>query len=393
MTDKGTDLRVCHLITDLDVGGAELMLARLVERLERGPVNNVVIALGSEGQVAEQIERAGIQVFALGMRSGASTLSAFWRVVRLIRQFRPHVLQTWLYHADLAGIVAGTIARVPDIVWNIRCAELDPRDHPRSLPALLRTLAVASRRPSAIICNSTAGRRAHEALGYHPRRWCIIPNGFDTEAFQPRDAARVELRRELVVPDAIKIVGLLARFHPMKDHATFLSAAKIVSAVKPSVHFAVAGRGVPAAPAISQLMDDLDLHGRVHLLPERSDAPRFLAALDVAVSSSYGEALPNVVGEAMACGTPCVVTDVGDSGQLVGDAGVMVPPRDPAKLAAGILRILDLDSTAHAALGRAARERIVSTFSLDAAAAKYESLYFDLARRQMKPLDQTVCAG
>jgi glycosyltransferase involved in cell wall biosynthesis len=393
VTGKGTHLRVCHLITDLDVGGAEVMLARLVERLERGPVHNMVIALRSEGQVAARIERAGVAVYAVGIGAGMSTVPALSRLVRLIRQFRPDVLQTWLYHADLAGLVAGTLARVPNIVWNIRCAELDPRDHPRSLPALLRVLSFASGRPSAIICNSMAGRRAHEALGYHPRQWCIIPNGFDTDAFHPCATARAELRRELAVPDTIELVGLLARVHPMKDHATFLNAAKIVGAAKASVHFVVAGRDVPAAPQINSLIDVLDLRRRVHLLPERSDAPRFLAALDVAVSSSYSEALPNVVGEAMACGIPCAVTDVGDSAQLVGDAGVMVPPRDPPALAAGILRILDLGSTAYAALGRAARERIVSTFSLDAAAAKYERLYLDLAGGPMKKPEPSLCAG
>jgi glycosyltransferase involved in cell wall biosynthesis len=330
-------------------------------------------------------------VFELGMRSETSALSAVWRLVRLIRQFRPDVLQTWLYHADLAGLVAGTLARVPNIVWNIRCAELDPRDHPRSLPALLRVLAAASHRPSAIVCNSTAGRRAHEALGYHPRLWCVIPNGFDTEAFRPSLTARVELRRELAVPDTITLVGLLARFHPMKDHATFLRCAKIVTAAKPDVHFVAAGAGVDAAPALNNLVDALGLRGRVHLLQARRDAPRFLAALDVAVSSSYGEAFPNVVGEAMACGTPCVVTDVGDSAQIVGDAGIVVPPRDPVAIATGVLRILDMGEAARDQLGRAARERIVSEFSLGRAAARYEKLYLELAGQPMKS-SASVCA-
>jgi glycosyltransferase involved in cell wall biosynthesis len=386
-------MTVVHIITDLDVGGAELMLARLIESLDRGQVNNVVITLGSAGQVAGRIQRAGVPVVALGIGSAADAPSALWRLVRLIRQFQPDVLQTWLYHADLVGTVAGTIARVPNIVWNIRCAELDPRDHPRSLPALLRVLAFASRCPSTIICNSAAGQRAHEALGYRPRRWCIIPNGFDTRAFQPSVAARAQLRRELAVPGNTRLVGLLARFHPMKDHTTFLNAAKIVTAARPDVHFVAAGRGVETARSIDNLVDELDLRGRIHLLPERSDAPRFFAALDVAVSSSYGEAFPNVVGEAMACGTPCVVTDVGDSSYIVGDAGMMVPPRDPVALAAGILRILDLDSAAYAALGWAARERIVSVFSLEGAAARYEQLYVELGRRQLKTADPSVCAG
>ena len=369
------------------------MLARLIARLDPCRIENAVISLTATGTVGHEIQQTGVPVFALELRPGQVGTVALWRLIALLRRLRPDVVQTWLYHADLAGIMAGALARRPKIVWNIRCADLDPADHPRFLPLLLRTLALVSRYPAAIICNSTAGRHAHGQLGYTPRRWEIIPNGFDTGLFRPCPDARIDLRRELGLDPAALVVGLLARFHPMKDHATFLRAATIIAASGADVHFVAAGRGVAGNPVLDALDADLLLGNRVHLLPERHDAPRFLAALDVAVSSSSGEAFPNVVGEAMACGTPCVVTDVGDSAQLVGDAGVMVPPRDPALLAAGILGILDLDGTAHAALGRAARERIVSTFSLDAAAAKYERLYFDLAGRQMKKPEQSVCAG
>jgi glycosyltransferase involved in cell wall biosynthesis len=302
-----------------------------------------------------------------------------WHLVRLLRRLRPDIVQTWLYHADLAGLVAATIARVPHVVWNLRCAELDPRDHPRSLPALLRTLALVSRWPDAVICNAEAGRRAHERLGYTPRRWEIIPNGYDTNAFRPSPGARSSLKHQLGIGDDAMLVGLLARFHPMKDHGTFINAARLVTAAQPNVHFVAAGRGVESAPPINRLLDDLKLRDRVHLLPEQADASRFLAALDVAVSSSYGEAFPNVVAEAMACGVPCVVTDVGDSAGIVGSAGVVVPPRDPAALAAGIMRILDLTPAAREALGSSARERIVSEFSIGRALARYDHLYADLA--------------
>jgi len=370
-------VRVAHIITDLDVGGAEMMLTRLVEQTAAGE-SAVVIALGALGPLAERIERAGVPVFALGMRAGTSTASALWRLVQLLRRFRPDVVQTWLYHADLAGLAAARVARVPHVVWNIRCAELDPRDHPRSLPTLLRALAFASGWPDAVICNSEAGRRAHERIGYAPRRWEIIPNGFDTNRFRPCRDAAAPLKRNLGVGHETRLVGLLARFHAMKDHRTFIHAARIVSAARPDVHFVAAGRGVEAAPAINRLLDELELRTHVHLLPEQADARNFLAAVDVAVCSSYGEAFPNVVGESMACGTPCVVTDVGDSRRIVGEAGVMVPPRDPAALAAGIIRILDLTPAARERLSTAARQRIVSEFSIERVSATYDRLYAEL---------------
>lgn len=384
MTAVQGRVRVVHLITDLYIGGAEVMLARLLEQRDTATVENAVVTLGSRGPVADRIERCGIAVSSLGLRPGHVSPLALWRLVALLRRIRPDVLQTWLYHADLAGIIAGRLAGVPQIVWNIRCAELDPRDHSRSLPMLLRALSFASRWPSAIVCNSNAGRLAHERLGYSPRRWLVIPNGFDSDAFRPCPAARVELRRELGVAAKSPLVGLLARLHPMKDHDTFLRAAKIVTRTRGDVQFVAAGRGVSASKALAGQLSDLALGERVHLVPERSDPASFLAALDVAVSSSYGEAFPNVVGEAMACGTPCVVTDVGDSAAIVGDTGRIVPPRDPERLAAGIIQLLELDPAARASLSERARQRIIAEFSLDRAVRQYQELYTELASNDLR---------
>jgi glycosyltransferase involved in cell wall biosynthesis len=343
--------------------------------------------------VGESIRKAGVPVYPLDIRRGGVSPRAFWRLVRLLRELQPDIVQTWLYHADLAGLAAGAIARVPHIVWNIRCAELDPKDHPRSLSMMLRVLAFASRWPSAIVCNSNAGRRAHEALGYAAGRWFIAPNGFDTRVFQPDPMARVELRRRLSVPDDTRVVGLLARLHPMKDHATFLRAADIVTSARPDVRFVAAGRGVPESGALVALASALNIKDRVHLWPEELNAARLLAGFDIAVSSSYSEAFPNVVGEAMACGVPAVVTDVGDSAALVGHTGRVVPPRDPDALARAILDVLDLDRAAYDRLAGAARDRISGEFSMARVAARYESLYTELAAGASVAADQPACVG
>jgi glycosyltransferase involved in cell wall biosynthesis len=218
----------------------------------------------------------------------------------------------------------------------------------------------------------------HERLGYTPATWSVIPNGFDVETFRPRDAARPEIRRELGVESSAPLVGLLARFHPMKDHPTFLQAAAKVASTCPDVRFVAAGRGVDSSPALADLVARLGLRDRVFLLPERRDAPRFLASLDVAVSASYSEAFPNVVGEAMASGVPCVVTDVGDARLLVGETGSVVPPRDPLALADELKRLLNLDLASRQSLGLRSRRRIVDEFSLPRAAEKYQQLYEDL---------------
>jgi glycosyltransferase involved in cell wall biosynthesis len=385
-------MRVLHVITDLDVGGAEAMLARLLGAIDRRRVETAVISLDDKGPMAERIERSGISVSALGATRAAAMPFALWRLVRMIRQYQPDVIQTWLYHADFAGTLAAMLTGTP-VVWNIRCAELDRRDHPRSLAPLLKALARLSKRATAIVCNSRAGRAAHERLGYTPPRWELIPNGFDVDACKPRPEARNELRRTLALPAEATIVGLLARLHPMKDHETFLRAAAMASARQADVHFVAAGRGVPENVALRGMVRGLGLEKRVHFLSERLDPTRFLDACDVVVSSSYGEAFPNVIGEAMACGVPCVATDVGDTADIVGDAGILVRPRDPEALAAGVLQILALDSESRARLSAAARRRIEARFSLSTIAAQYEQFYLELAGRSADVGGRSICAG
>jgi glycosyltransferase involved in cell wall biosynthesis len=383
-------VRILHLITDLDVGGAEMMLARLLGAMDRRRVENAVISLGDKGQIGARIERLGIDVSALDLKSGSATPLALWRLVQLIRRHRPDMIQTWLYHADFAGALASLVTRIP-VVWNLRCAELDRRDHPRSLPLLLKALAFLSKHPAAVVCNSSSGRASHGALGYAPRRWELIPNGFDVDAFRPQPAARGELRRELALDREAPVVGLLARFHPMKDHDTFLRAAAVVSSGRADVHFVAAGRGVAGNRTLEEAIRDLGIAARVHLLPERADAARFLAACDIVVSSSYGEAFPNVVGEAMACGVPCVATNVGDTAEIIGEAGILVPPRDPGALAAGVLHVLELDAESRARLSHAARLRIETRFALSAVAAQYERFYMELAGQVPEAADRSIC--
>jgi glycosyltransferase involved in cell wall biosynthesis len=372
-------IRVVHLITDLDIGGAEMMLARLVRSIDTSAVENIVVSLTEGGMLIDDISNSGVRVIPLGLQPGRLNIVGLYRTVRLIRRLEPDILQTWLYHADFAGLVAGNLAGVPTLVWNIRCATLDPRDHPVLLRVLRRLLALMSGRPAVVVSNSEAGVRAHQQLGYHPRRWVVIPNGFDTDLFKPDVAARREFRRELGIDESAPLVGLLARLHPMKDHATFLEAAAKVAASRPLAQFVIAGRGVRESTEVRDLITRLGIEGRIHLLPDRRDPPKILAALDVAVSSSYSESFPNVVGEAMSCGTPPVVTATGDSAVLVGDVGRVVPPRQPTALAAAILALLDLSATERIALGRAARERIVREYSLPKAASRYQQLYEELS--------------
>lgn len=373
-------IRVVHLITDLSTGGAQTMLLRLLERTDRTRISPVVICLTGDGQTAARIRDLGIDVHHIGMNTGLPGPGAVWRLWRLLRRLRPQVLQTWLYHSDLLGLILGRLAGVPAIAWNIRCAQTDARYHSGRNGLVVKLLARWSARPEAVVANSEAGRELHEAMGYRPRRWCVLPNGFDTDVFRPRADAHADLCAELGLPEDSLLVGLVARYDPLKDHETFLRAAAQTAAAVPEAQFVLVGAGVDDRnPALAELIGQLQLGRRVHLLGERHDIPALNAGLDVACCSSSGEGFPNMVGEAMACGVPLVVTDVGDSAILLGDGGTVVPPGDPAAFADALTALLERPADERAALGRLARSRIEEHYAIDAIAARYMELYADLA--------------
>ena len=213
----------------------------------------------------------------------------------------------------------------------------------------------------------------------------IIPNGFDCQILRPDEAARKAVRSELGVTDDTVLVGLVARYHPMKDHIGFLKAAGMVVRSHPEVRFVLAGTGVSSKqPELSEAVKQNELQDHVILLGERSDIPRLNNAFDIACSASaWGEGFSNSIGEAMACGAPCAVTDVGDSAYIVADTGLVSPPRDPQALANAIARLIAMGRSGRQQLGAQARKRVETEFSLPSIVQRYEDLY--LTQDEMKP--------
>ena len=371
-------LTIAHLITTLERGGAEAMLTKLVCAQASQGVHSVVISLTGPGDYGPELERAGIPVWSLGMRRGIPDPMALVRLGGILRRVQPQLLQTWLYHTDLLGLFAARLTRVPQLCWNIRCSDMDMRHYSRMSRWLIRLLARLSGCPDAVLVNSESGRRFHQELGYRPKCWRVIPNGFDTGLYRPDPDARQEVRQSLGLLNDAPVVGLIARFDPMKDHSTFLAAAVQVAERHPRTQFVLAGRDVvPDNPAFA--VANGTLGGRLHLLGPRSDIPRVMAALDLCcLSSAFGEGFPNVVGEAMACGIPCVATDVGDAGWIIGDTGRVVAPGDATALADALSAMVELGAEKRRVLGAAARRRIEEEFSISVIARLYHNVYVDL---------------
>jgi glycosyltransferase involved in cell wall biosynthesis len=374
-------IKVVHIITGLDADGAETVLYRVTSRMDRARFRNEVISLTERGPMAERLEASGVPVRALEMRRGSVNPLEVLRLARWIKQSQPSVVQTWMYHADLMGGVAARLARKP-VVWGIHHSNLEPRQNKRLTIWTARACAtLSSRVPRRIVCCSEATRLAHTQFGYVDAKMEVIPNGFDLQEFYPDSQARNAMRRELGLAEETPLIGMAARFHIQKGHRDFIEAAKTLHTLVPQAHFVLCGNGVDGDNAeltgwIKQ--GGSELAGSFHLLGRRRDMRRFFSAIDIATSSSLSEAFPVAVGEAMACGTPCVVTNVGDSALIVGDTGKVVPAEDPQALAAAWQSLLAGGAGARKLMGHAARERIEARFDLDTIVGRYQELYREL---------------
>lgn len=360
-----------------------MMLLKLVSRMDREKFTSRVVSLLNSGPVAQRIHDLGIEISSLGLSRGMPTPGAFLRLVRIIRAARPDIVQTWLYHADLIGLLAAKLAWYGKAVWNIRCSDMELANYRRMTALTLAVNAKLSRFPACVIANSYNAKEYHKKLGYRPKRFEVIPNGFDMKRFKPDAEAAAGVRHELGIPERAPIIGLVARFDPMKGHETFLEAARILCVKRPDVHYLLCGDNITMDnQVLAQTARKSGLGEELHLLGRREDVPRIMAALTVAtLCSSYGEGFANVVGEAMACCVPCVVTDVGDSAYIVGDTGLVVPPRNPCALADAWNRVLSINGNDRHALGLSARKRVTSLFSIDAITEQYEKLYCEIVKK------------
>ena len=380
-------MKVIHIISGLKVGGAEMMLFKLLGAWDRQRDEIEVISLTEKGVMGEKIASLGVPVIALGMPRGRPSLGGLVRLTRHLRKSGPAIIHCWMYHGNLIGGLAARLAGQRIIIWGIRSSNLDEIGNRRSTLWTVKAGAKLSGLiPRKVVCCSENAGRIHVALGYRADKMLTIPNGFDLGRFKPDAEAREAVRRELNVPGAAVLIGFVARFDPQKDHRNFIEAARRLAARTAGVHFLMCGERVDwANPELAGWIDAAGLRDRFHLLGRRDDVPRVTAALDLAAcASAYGEAFPNVLGEAMACGVPCVSTDVGDSAYIVGDTGLIVPPRAPDRLADAWWQLIERGPAHRQELGRAARQRVADKFELNSVAASYAQLYRDLVAEAAK---------
>jgi glycosyltransferase involved in cell wall biosynthesis len=371
-------MKVLHVITGLGSGGAEAMLFKLLQATHR-TVSQEVVSLVGGGELSKHFESLGIPVFSIDLLRNGLPIRALGTLTRLIRSRRPDIVQTWMYHADLLGGIAARRARISRVIWGVRNSTLGDGTSLKTRLTVKACALLSNRIPDRIVSCSHMAAGVHKDLGYARNRFIIIPNGFDTERFQPSAQLRQALRIAMGLPLEVRLIGFVARNDPQKDFPTFFTAAADVLSQVPNAHLLIVGHGyeqvcseqIRAAYSVDPT--------RLHFLGHRDDIDQIMPAIDVlALSSSYGEAFPNVLGEAMACGVPCVATDVGDSANIIGDTGIVVAPRSPESLAEGLLSILAMPADVYGDRSYAARDRVLKHYSLPAIADIYISLWSNL---------------
>ena len=372
--------KVLFVSTGLSMGGAEVMLYNLLSKMDRSRFQPIVVSLmGNDDDVYKaRISDLGIDIHSLNLDQGKFSLNKLFQLSNLIKQEQPDVLQGWMYHGNIATQLAGLFAfqKIP-VIWSIHHSLHSLSSEKSLTQIIIRVGAFLSKVVNKVAYVSEKSLEQHQKLGYPEHNSCYIPNGFNTKLFKPSSEFRESFRNQLNISQDSILIGSLARYHPMKDHENLLRAAQIFLKDFPEANFVLLGTNVDYEnKVLSDLIEELGIASQVHLLGARTDVPQVLPALDILTSSSaFGEAFPLVIGEAMSCGVPCVVTNIGDSAAIVGDTGVVVPPKNPQELADGWKKICQLSSEEKSSLSQRTRQKVLDLYSLESVVGKYEALY------------------
>ncbi|WP_298569789.1 glycosyltransferase [uncultured Aliiroseovarius sp.] len=386
-------MKVIHVVTTTNVGGAQIMLQRYLSALGENAASHSVISLVPSGPIAPDIEALGVQVADLGLSPGRVTPAALWRLRRLLRDAKPDIVHGWMYHGCLAawaGLIGNRRKDGPALVWGVHHSLQDIANEKRSTRWVVRLMAAMSKRVDLITYCSGVSQDQHEAIGFCKDNVDLIPNAVDTEVFKPDPDARARLGAICKIPDGRLIVGNVARGHPMKDHVSMVRATAMLIEMGHDVQAVLVGEGLSDSPAV-QTASELGIRDRVTALETRSDVHSIVPGFDIfLLSSAWGEAFPLAVAEAMAAGVPCVVTDVGDCALLVGDTGRVVAPAAPQEQAKAVASLIDAGQAARNELGQRARARVSEHFSAPRYVDRHDAAYARaLNRATGKGADET----
>ena len=359
-------MKLVFLLRSMTMGGAQRQLIGLVSRMDRSLFEIIIISLYSGGAFAEQLKTTGIRTISLEKKGRWDLFRSLARLAAVTRRLEPDILHSL---SPATNVLAAMLKRAlpkTRIVWGIRGSDIAGRQMDWIDKFNLKLQAKLSRSANLVIFNSYAGRDYHVRNGIPADRAVVIPNGIDTEKFKPDTQLRQGQRARWQVNEESRLLGIVGRIASVKDHFTFLRAAAIWGRCARDVKFICIGDGEESyAQTLRKMSCDLGLQERIIWTgPILDEIPSAYTGLDISCNSSKTEGTSNSIAEAMACGVPCVVTDVGDSRHIVGDCGVVVAPGNPDALAEGFSRMAQLLREQPEIRARA-RERIQLEFGVN----------------------------
>jgi glycosyltransferase involved in cell wall biosynthesis len=357
--------KIVFLIRSLNVGGAERQLLTLVDSLDRDRFDPVIVMFYPGGTLLPEFEKRGIRVLAAGKSRRWDMVSFFSSLTKIIRAEKPDILCSYLVAANLLALVFKGYWKIPYVITSIRHSFLRKEDYDWTASFMYWVEDHLSGRADRVIINSYVGARLAEARGIPESRIVVIPNGIDTDRFIPSADLRSVTRKKLGYSSGDRVIGMVGRLDPVKDHSTFIKAASLLVTTIKNIRFLIVGDGSSDyLDRIHLEISQAGLTGVFQILPAEPDPVPVYNALDVCVSASVGEGFSNVIAEAMSCEVPCVVTDVGDSSMITGETGRIVPVGAPDKMAEAICDLVEMKAMDRKTLGNQARERIKAEFSV-----------------------------
>ena len=373
--------RILFIINSFKVGGAEKALYNLIKWINKDKFDVLVVTLVKQNSPFFNFDKIdSIELSSVNLKMDFLFLRELYRLYRLVKEFNPDIVQTWLYHTDLIGGVIAKFCGVKKIYWGVRSSELVGGNSKLSLRIVRWLCGMFSYFvPTKVICNSNSGIRSHLRLGYSRKKMALVHNGFDTSQFYPDLVARENYRSKLGIDKNVKIIGMVARFDPLKNQLGFVDV--IEKLAKKYSNFVVIMIGTNVNydnEVLTKKIKLADLDRFFLLLGERNDVAALMCSFDFLVCPSLAEAFPNVIGEAMACEVPCIAYDVGDCGEIIGDTGIVCSKNEESKLVLAVSDFLALSDQELLGLGKAARKRVIERFTLATSVTRFEDTYSDI---------------
>ena len=359
--------KICHIITGLERGGAERFLFNLLTATDLNKeTNNIVISLMSEGYYGPLLKKKKISLSCLNMNRGQINISSVIKLHQILKKTKPDIVQGWMYHGNLAALLGTYINKKVKLSWNIRLSLETYSEMKFKTRLAIKLGAMFSKKANSIIYNSKRSLNQHRQFGFSFNNDLYIPNGFDTEKWKPNKNLKYKIRKLLNIPNDVRVIGYVGRGDDQKDLPKLFKVFDIIKKNHPNVFLIAVGKNLKKYAINSD---------RIIFLGERSNVEEIMASFDLLCLTSKAEGFPNVIGEAMLSGLPCISTDVGDVKSIMGKTGWIVPNNDIKLFAKYLDNLLKMPKKELKKYGKSARELIIKNYDINKIREQYISLY------------------